>query len=270
MKFDLGSDLHHCTWKHHINWLWEKSNDSSTLVIAGDLDNGPSGALAVVRNAAKFYERVIWVDGNHEHYSAHRPVLETEQLFMAKSNAMGNVVYLDGNSPLIVDGVAFIGANGWYDFKATEPEIGFDRAREEWLKMSNDPVNINFGTRAAFEMASLHALRLRALVTQLTSNPAVEKIVVVTHVPPLARFCGGSEYMLDRALNGAYCNTEMQTVLDTDTGKKIKAWVFGHTHARFDRVVDGVRYVTNSRGYKSGQMSLWKPVQIDTDDEFSY
>jgi hypothetical protein len=101
-----------------------------------------------------------------------------------------------------------------------------------------------------------------AQLRQITTD-----IVAVTHTAPHRELVGGIEF--DPILDGAYCNTEMERVFAADTEHRIKAWCYGHTHARRDKMLQHIRCVNNARGYQteSYRRSQWFVVQVDTNEQ---
>ena len=80
------------------------------------------------------------------------------------------------------------------------------------------------------------------------------QVVVFTHHAPAMRgtadpkYAGGpSESAFATDLVGQKC-----------WGDPVKVWVFGHTHWSCDFVKDGIRIVSNQRGYSKGDAS-WDP-----------
>jgi hypothetical protein len=58
--------------------------------------------------------------------------------------ARGNdIVYLDGETEYLKDGVLFIGANGWYNFCVGFPTYSSERSRAVWREQM-DAVRIRF------------------------------------------------------------------------------------------------------------------------------
>jgi len=61
----------------------------------------------------------------------------------------------------------------------------------------------------------------------------------------------------------------MRNVWTAPGSEKIKAWVFGHTHWQYDFITQGIRFVTNPRGYRSERRKtggVQGLKQIDTDE----
>lgn len=269
MLFDLASDIHVVNWDDWIDsvdWSKEKNSDSNVLVLAGDTSNGLRDTTEVVTRAASVYDHVIFTDGNHEHYGWHKDVASLEFEFAKLAQELGNVTYLNGSSYTIIDDVVFVGACGWYDFKAREPLVSFTDAKEAWREKINDSEVIDFGTNSPNGFANLHSTLIRMTITNLKAK-GYEKFVVVTHTTPRNEFVGLDSRYNDPELDGAYCNTSMSSVID-EHGDVIKVWCFGHTHVRIDKTINGIRYVCNPRGYQKDvdYMGKWFIPQINSDD----
>jgi len=289
MIFDLISDFHvemNVGWNttrlyekgDPIHYAWHKQAESPILVMAGDTANHLDFTRDVLVEAAKFYEHVVFVDGNHEHYSNYRNKMtvmqDTEWLqrqFNFNDKIVDNVTYLVGDTTYKVGSTLFIGNNGWYNFMHTAGAHPKAQQRA-WRQQSNDPVCIRFGKKNRPEkLARRHTDELRALVVAAQDDDTVDEIVVVTHTLPtevaFMQFNNPSHPFF--ALNGAYCNNWMSQVWEADEAKKIKTWCFGHTHEQRDFFEDHVRFVCNPRGYR-GERNWHAPFngirQIDTEE----
>ena len=268
MKFDLISDFHvefNVMWQDTnywqdgdpLNFAWHKARKNPVLVMAGDTSNMMERSLAIIEEAADYYDLVIWTDGNHEHYMGYKDHTLwslTHNMERARVHALRdveNVVYLDGETWYNLDGTLFVGANGWYDFTMTD---GYHpkQVQREWREKSNDPHCIRFGKKNRPEkLAERQAEQIAKRVAEAQEDDSVKEIVVVTHTIPhkdaLIKDKGNKWY----PLNGAYGNRHMIKVRNADRpARKIRTWVFGHTHYLFDFFDDGIRYVSNPRGYR--------------------
>lgn len=289
MKFDLISDFHvefnvgyntTPTWERGdpLHYAWHKDRKSDVLVIAGDTSNFHEHTRDIIVEAARFYEHVVFVDGNHDHYSNRqngwsvmRDMEWFNRQFTWNDRIVDNVTFLDGSNNLLVGTTLFIGANGWYNFRHS---TGADpRAQERtWKRQSNDPVYIRFGKKNRPEkLARRQTDQLVEKVKLMQDYDAVEEIVVVTHTLPTERafgqFANPSHPFFP--LNGAYCNNWMNQVWQADEAQKITTWCFGHTHERRDFFQDHVHFVCNPRGYR-GEKRWHDPFngiqQVDTQD----
>jgi len=282
MKFDLISDFHvemndpfstQSTWRDgdptFYNWPRQKKSD--VLVIAGDSSNRPEFTIEVVKEARAYYESVLFVDGNHEHYVGYQNHSRTVGRNMNELRKFATetpgVTYLDGEITARFGSTLVIGANGWYDWKGNQI-LSREMQHMYWKSDSNDATCIRFDPDGyADKLARSHADQLVAHVTAAQSDEAVDKILVITHTIPNLKGIVPDSHRWGY-LNGSYANTEMQRVVKADTAKKIKIWVYGHTHFLYDFVDQGVRYVTNPRGYRGEKRSpdFTGIKQIDLDD----
>lgn len=290
MKFDLISDFHvemniankvTRTWKpgDPEYYAWDKDRKSPILVVAGDTSNMIEYTMAVILEASMYYAHILFVDGNHEHYSNHRdgrtvPVDMDEFRTFADELEDQRITYLDGERTKQFDKTLFIGANGWFDFSFARG-IHPKQQERNWKQMSNDPRCCRFGKKNRPEkLARRQATQLKELVEKHQDNPDVEEIVVVTHTLPhwdaFGQYRNPSHEFYP--LNGAYGNAWMKKVWEADKVGKVKTWCFGHTHDRRDFFDQGVRFISNPRGYR-GEKKTFGDVhgfegiqQIDTEE----
>lgn len=273
MKIDFCSDLHVDAWHHttqlldptkrrwtgepyesiflYIDWREYKNPDSRVLVIAGDISNNLFVSEKVVAAASGEYEFVVVVEGNHDHYDTDITVDEGMELLENLLQKYPNVYYLKHGTTLVVDGVEFVGATGWYDFKAYENNgISDFTAKRTWAQYSNDSRYPKFGDKTVESIAAEQAINLADQVKKASQNTDVKSIVVTTHMSPrsdLMEWKVGDPIW--NALTPSYVNTALNQVLWADTNKKIKLWIYGHTHTRQMVEIDGVVYANNARGY---------------------
>ena len=273
IKIDFCSDLHVDAWQGHtqlhdpthrrwmgepfkstyiyLDWARYRSPDSDVLVIAGDTANNVVISRDVIEAAASAYKFVVVVDGNHDHYMNDMSVEEGQELLARLISHLPNVYLLKHDQSLLLDGVLFAGATGWYDFKAYEDKGITDYlAKRVWKQYSNDSVYPKFDAGSPESLAMIQTVNLAEQVRKGSEDPDIESIVVVTHMSPRADLM---EWKADQpvwnALTPSYVNTGLKSVLDADVNKKIRYWIYGHTHSRQMVSKDGVVYVNNARGY---------------------
>ena len=125
MKIDICSDLHVDKWGKVLYWpklLNARNDKNDILVIAGDTSDMLQrlGLFRTLKDAAKHYSHVFFTEGNHEHYGlSTRSVQNTCAEIQIFTDDRANITYLN-ESYAIIDDVAFVGANGWYDWKMME------------------------------------------------------------------------------------------------------------------------------------------------------
>lgn len=272
MKFTLISDVH--VDMHVWDWrLLQHCDPLIPMVVSGDISNDVFETSAWIRGLRERFETVIWVVGNHDVYNLgyHQTRLFDPE-FSAKWPYPKHVseiydhyerwcaahdVHLLNRSSLVVDHVQFVGATGWHNFDGGT-HLSFDDQVIAWRKRINDSRHINWGShtvgdhKPVLQAALADADYIRAAV-QENSLPKV----VITHHVPHRNFVKVTSDPIWNLLNGAFLNSELETCVDPS----VKVWCFGHTHFRFDSVVNHVRYVNNARGYPRENES-WCPVEI--------
>jgi hypothetical protein len=300
MLYDLCSDLHIDSYRRpphggllSVDWAAVRNPGSTVLAIIGDTHNHYRKSIEMAALAAKVYDHVIITDGNHEHYSTKRPVTVNMRRMAEKAGRRPWLTYLDGTSHYRHGDVVFVGCNGWYNWEMMCPEISREHQYLTWLgqfpgvkpanpldstgRGSNDK-DLRFSLHEFYSrgeipadpsvFARIQADRLAAQVEAFSRDDSVRRIVVLTHTAPrrdlLPDYPGRIEF---QRFNGSYGNPLMAAVAAIPDHKIIH-WGYGHTHHRHDRVLDGILFVNNARGYASEQdgRSPWAPVQLDTED----
>lgn len=266
MKFDIVSDLHvefNKRWDELPEYdgvssiyPWHLEKQSDILIIAGDCSNDPFRTLGVIEEAQRFYDRVVFTDGNHEHYTGRKHkkkknrgnVTDHCNLFRLYDMDNPKVTYLDGTNWVDTGDGIIIGANGWYDWTA-HAWTTREQQHQAWKDDSNDSRMIEFAPNGyPDKLARHHAELLRQRVLEAQGETGLNEIVIVTHTIPnrVGLISDGTRW---GHLNGSYMNSIMESVWMADETDLIKAWCFGHTHNHCDSVVNGIRFVNNARGY---------------------
>ncbi len=239
MIFDLASDLHIDCWPDGPALDWPDQRRNAVLVLAGDIADGDELALIGLEAAASAYERVLYVDGNHEHFLRERRLGPTKAAIRAGAPAS---VSLLSDQPVVIDGVAFIGRNGWWDYEIAEPEIPGAVSRRAYAEIvGHDPYE-EIRAQALDDAAGLEAEAAR-----FAKDASVHSIVAVTHTPPRLELTSPGVYPRNTDFLNLYGNSRMRAVWAA-AGGKLRHWCFGHNHDARDQVLDGVRFVSNPRG----------------------
>ena len=259
-SFDLVSDLH---IEHYDNRMIEWNPKSDILIVAGDISNDMKLSCQKLKEI-DCYETILFVDGNHEHYFG-RDIDSTNYKFLMATFET-NVMFLNGLNYFfdMKSKTIFIGANGWYDFKSCEG-IAQNKQKELWKKTINDARMIDFGDKQPEERAVEQAELLCSYVKDAQENDDIENIVVITHTVPHTKGVVGPDHMYYN-MNGGFHNTELHKVIDADTNKKIKHWVFGHTHFPKYFQYNDVWFWCNPRGYAHENQKNYEAVNIPIGD----
>lgn len=241
---------------------------SPIAVIAGDISNSPTTTAKELLRIAEAYEQVLFIDGNHEHYSnrsespnrAHRMPPETYSFLRQAFDGHPKIKYLDqGRNAIVIDSIAFIGANSWYDFNW--PNVDPDHCKSAWYQHMNDSYWANVEAEWVWNECIRQTSNISATVAAMNQNTNVDKIVLVTHtIPTLKGVYVHPSNHLWNMLNGCYYNSESSKA----HFGKVAAHCFGHTHNRQMFREHAIDFYCNPRGYQ-GEVSFqnWKPIQVD-------
>jgi hypothetical protein len=273
MLIDFCSDLHVDAWHNqtqlhdpmrsqwtgepyrstflYLDWESLKNPGSEVLVIAGDIANDLDLTREVVLGASAYYDHVVFQDGNHDHYGSGVSVDHGMQILAAFADGHPNIHYLDPGREFQINGTLFLGATGWYDFRAYEARgIYSSAARRAWSQYSNDSRYLDFGGKTVESIAAEQAINLTDRVSSATVDDSIETIVMTTHMSPrddLMEWKDGD--VVWNVLTPSYVNTALAQVLEADVNGKIGHWIYGHTHQRKITKIGDVTYANNARGY---------------------
>lgn len=214
--------------------------EADVCVMAGDLCRGVDAGVRWLAEHIAQVMPCVYVAGNHEFYKG--SIKEGIEAGRAAAKETADVHFLE-NEAIIIDGVRFLGATLWTDFRLQEiPEAAMDHARGRM----NDHREISWQKNPWKRFLPVHAYRLHQdsrdfLERELNSNPM--STVVVTHHLPNARSL--PERFKGDLTNAAYAS-DLSHVLEAGAPA---LWVHGHVHDSCDYVVHNTRIVANPRGY---------------------
>ena len=189
----------------------------------------------------------VYVAGNHEHYKGSiKEGLEDGHYAAAQ---FPNVHFLE-NDFVIIDGVRFIGATLWTDYRIEgHPELAMFHAHERMNDYRQIAKQRNPWQRFLPETAyRMHQQSRRFIDAALKADPITT--VVVTHHLPHAKSIP-SRFKGD-LLNAAFAS-DLSDVIESG---QPALWVHGHTHDNCDYQVGGTRVVCNPRGYEDENQSF--------------
>jgi len=219
--------------------------DFDVVVLAGDVSSPLAEAVAWIareRDRGAFNGRpVVYVPGNHEFYHGLLAVDLTAQ--MRDARAAGVPLLAPGSAA--IDGVRFVGATLWTDYRLNGDPAGGRIAAEHGL---NDHRLIRFdeGKRATrFTSAEALALHRRdlAFIEDELARPFAGPTVVVTHHAPHP----GS-------VAAKYKGDPLSAAFASDLSATIERyapdlWIHGHDHGSHDYQVGATRVLSNQAGY---------------------
>jgi predicted MPP superfamily phosphohydrolase len=210
------------------------------LVVAGDLAENPTEltrCLRIIREAATC---PVWVlAGNHDLWA--HPPYDSHRLWgerLPEAVAEADCRWLEGKAFVLGD-TAVAGTIAWYDYSAVDPSVKATALEFAQKKMNYnaDALRIDWSWSDP-EFAERVGRPFLATLDDLEANPAVKRVVAVTHMPVLEEQICRNSGNPDWAFSNAYFgNLSLgQRLLERS---KMTHVISGHTHvgrkARVDR-----------------------------------
>lgn len=251
LRIQQMSDLH-LEFNHDFR-VYNTSN-ADVLMLNGDIcvadyftksEASPKAYLADIAKhffevAAKEFEHVIYIPGNHEHY--HGTYSDTVNIL---KEHLPDITILQNESIRIGD-YKILGTTLWTDCNNRDP-----------LTLSylggylNDFKIITKSKIPYSKFLPLHSVQEFKQATQFISDSCEgeDNVIVMTHHAPsiMSIHSSYSDSMYYQA-NGGYYSALDQFILDRP---QIKLWTHGHMHNSFDYNIGSTRVVCNPHGYRS-------------------
>lgn len=256
MKIQIASDL-------HLDLLPKiegpepsliEQTDADVLVLAGDIHDGYQG----IRRFSnwKSGQVIIYVAGNHEYYG---------HVYMAKLGQMqvcaeqAGVHFLE-RKEIVIQGVRFLGATLWTDYRLFEPQYAQLLAMYEARERLNDHrrIRLDKGAFSPVDALAIHTATRRWLKEEL-EKPFDGKTVVVTHHAP-HRNSVHQKYK-DDLLSAAFASDVSELLQGADL------WIHGHVHESFEYRVGRCRVVANPAGYVLNRRSIRKMEDAELENK---
>jgi len=222
---------------------------ADAVILAGDIGVGTKGLEWALRTFAG--KPVIYVAGNHEYYHQHRE--DTDQALRAMASAAG--AYFLQDDEVVLGGVRFLGSTLWTDFAANGEETVAQAQAQNGLMMNDYSVISTGDERRKFSPADalqLHQASRKFLEERLAVVHAGPTVVVTHHAPTPSSL---PIWVQDGGLKAA-CFSRLEGMMDA---KRVRLWVFGHTHWWVDEQIRGTRVVSNQRGYPRQRVPAFDP-----------
>lgn len=213
INFDVINDLN---LDPQESFNWEGKSTSLYCIIPGNVSSDLRTVRQTLTHLSKYYQGVFYIPGTLEYQNAETLTDRSIEL-QRLCYSIKNVTSLH-NHVVIVDGIAILGSNGWYDNTKTE-NIIFNIEKE--LQRNED---------YSYLSSSLSKLQLHL---------DVKKIIMVTNsVPGPQLFFGENPKELESILYP-------QLVLGSDSENKVSNWVYGTYNKTVDATIGGINYVSN-------------------------
>jgi predicted phosphohydrolase len=250
ISFDYISDLHIDYWDKKywpeggkgirkdfpINWD-RIIRGSDILVVAGDVSDNMQTSFEYLTSLRKYYPIILFVDGNHEHYSAYPKLIDNEQVQVPEG-----IHYLPQKDFLIGKSV-FIGTCGWWDYGRSQNPERVEQAINEqkgYIKSLGKKKHSKLAQNIICQSRKDYQYLIDKL-EKYSKIPEIEEVIIVTHTVPKKEFTRVPA-------------TDYNSYLDRipDQKYKITRWIFGHNHQSFEFVDrKNIQYLSNPRGRPS-------------------
>lgn len=251
MKIALGSDLHLEFGALEL----ANTENADVLVLSGDICvakhlNGVHHHDAryrkFFRECCERFPRVVYVLGNHEHYSYD---IQYTTSHLKRELAYDNLHILDDET-LDIGEYTFVGVTLWTNMNEEDSLTLYhvDSMMTDYRTIKNSARTLNeWGKPARLTPEDTVVLHNRSMdyVNHVVSDNTDKKYIVVGHHCPSFKSVH-PKYANDKIMNGAFASD-----LDDFIAYRpqIKLWTHGHTHEPFDYVIGETRIVCNPRGY---------------------
>lgn len=218
----------------------------SLLVLAGDISSKMDQLVLFLEFAAKRFEHVLYVAGNHEFYG--NELHSWYKKLHARKPSIPNVTLASpGMSSVELGGVRFIHGTLWGDGGPTLQ----DRAKTGQGLRDFYVIKLAEGNSyrrfTVMDMIEEHANQKRQL-RELLEWPFDGPTVVVTHHLPSRRLISPRFWPSDGSdgINGGFAG-DCDNIIAGDLAPKL--WLHGHTHDLIDTHLWKTRVLCNPSGY---------------------
>lgn len=240
-SFDLISDLHIETWDEKLNW--KNLATSLACVVAGDVSRDPDIIVETLQELGQAYKTVLYIDGNDEHRWNLHDLPDHYNVLSQLISEIPNIHYLR-DTVAVIDGVGFVGVNGWwtYDFDTPESYTNSRRWFEERYKVGS------LESANAEALAMTDAKYLNTTIKNLQIHNDIEHLVIVSHTVPSPELISHDIELEGTHMLNCAGNAHLISALNEDTEAKVHTWCFGHYHNDINTMFKGIRFLNNCRG----------------------
>jgi Icc-related predicted phosphoesterase len=254
MRVALASDIHLEFGEIEL----ENTESADVLILAGDICQAVDAPndTTVGRVVQTFFKqvsdrfpRVIYIQGNHEHYQGDFARSRERLQRMLDKLACDNVHLLEKDTVIIGD-VTFVGGTLWTDFNREDSLCMWhaSKSMNDYQVCRNSGRGISGGGYASRLQPEDTLADHRAMLDYIriiTEGKTDQKFVVAVHHAPSSASVADC-YKGDLLMNGNFYTDLSEFVLDRP---QIKLWVHGHMHNVSDYLIGTTRVVCNPRGY---------------------
>lgn len=202
------------------------------LCLAGDIGYPHSLSYKhFLIESSKQWEKIFLIAGNHEYYNKQHTMEENKSKIRSiiAEHSLKNITFLD-NTYEDYNGYRFIGSTLW------------SKISENPSKLINDFYQIPHMTPALYN--TLHNEAVSFLKSDAVRASPLPIVMMTHHLPSYSLIDPKYRTREFDAYNQFFASN-----CDDLIRAPIKAWICGHTHTGFEKVVNGVPVYCNPGGY---------------------
>lgn len=254
------SDLH---LEFDYNQLKSDISPGNVLILAGDIisarflninrtDKNSRNIRKkldhIIDNWFPKFDKILYVMGNHEHYGSFysdtKSILENYFKYKNCTN-----IHVLENEYIIHDDIVFIGSTLWTDYDNENPlainAIQYGMQDYKWIFMKKE---LESGKKISHKILPNDLLKDHKNTVCFINDTLMKynnkKCIVLTHHAPILQ--GINPDHVGGDLDYAYASNLNEMILNNGN---CKAWIFGHTHIRYDNLIGDTKVLSNAHGY---------------------
>lgn len=258
LRVQVLSDIHLESRAHFDADAIEQRGD--VLVLAGDIGYPrDSSYMRLLDNVSARFPHVIIVFGNHEYWCTDNDNIVTTSELQAHVRAtiaergLTNVHFLENDS-CVIDGVRFLGCTLWSNIPRERSRLvrrssgDYKFIYSSRVEPNKHPMRLSVSNTNVFHAESVEWLRAQLHDERYGEMPTV----VVSHHCPYPEGTSPPQYE-HNPFKCCYVTDLSGLISSAADAGQLRAWLFGHTHHPYDRLVahDRVRLVSNPLGMAS-------------------
>jgi hypothetical protein len=227
--FDLISDLN---LSPEDSFNWEGKATSLYCIIAGNISADLYTIKQTLSHLSKFYQGIFYTLGSLEYHNISDVVKRTNEIRKA-CHSVRNLAIMH-HHVVVIDGIAVIGANGWYG------NTTYDEETASIIEVHRNE----------------DILYLKNTIERLQKHLDVKKIVIVSNsVPGIELYFGEHPDTIDIQLN-------LNIALIADTENKVSHWLYGTYGKVVDTNINDINYINNSSFNRNPYWAKRVEIQI--------
>ena len=227
--FDLISDLN---LSPEDSFNWEGKATSLYCIIAGNISADLYTIKQTLSHLSKFYQGIFYTLGSLEYHNISDIVKRTNEIRKA-CHSVRNLAIMH-HHVVVIDGIAVIGANGWYG------NTTYDEETASIIEVHRNE----------------DILYLKNTIERLQKHLDVKKIVIVSNsVPGIDLYFGEHPETVDIQLN-------LNIALIADTENKVSHWLYGTYGKVVDTNINDINYINNSSFNRNPYWAKRVAIQI--------